>query len=74
MGGLLFVEWGFHEFDDEFGDGERAFFIFEQIDQTLPSRLHWGTVSMVGQFPLYLLGLPLLLGNVHLQELDIVRH
>ena len=63
---------GLNELDQELGDGERTLFLLEQVHQTLPPIFDRRAVAVGSQFLLDLLSASLLLGDVQLQELDVV--
>jgi hypothetical protein len=67
------VQWRFDEFDQQFRNGKGALLLLEEVDETVASVLHGRAVAVRCEFLLDLPGASLLLGDVQLQELDVVR-
>lgn len=67
------MEGRLDEVYDEFGDGDGALFVLEEVNQAFPPSLHRGGDPVGGQLLLDLFRLPLLLRDVQLQELDVLR-
>lgn len=73
-GGLLLMQWRFHEFDDELWHSEWTLLFFEEIYQALPSLFGRRSAAMRSKFLLHISRLSFLLRYVQLQELDVMRH
>jgi hypothetical protein len=72
-GKILSVEWGLHQLNDEFSDGNGTLFLLEKVNQTLATVLDGRGASMRSQFLFDFPDPSFTLWNVKFQELDVVR-